>query len=56
MSLSLLAVVVLILLGAGYVLYGTFIARQYRLDDARETPAARVNDGVDFVPTRPSYL
>ncbi|MEW5740277.1 MAG: carbon starvation CstA family protein [Myxococcota bacterium] len=56
MSLALLAVSVLVLLGLGYRFYGGFVARQYALDDARTTPAERVNDGVDFVPTRPFYL
>jgi carbon starvation protein len=56
MSLTALALGVLALLAIGYVLYGSFIARQYRLDDDRATPAAERNDGVDFVPTRPFYL
>ena len=56
MSLPLLAVAVLVLLALGYRFYGTFIARQYALDDSATTPATRVNDGVDFVPTRPFYL
>lgn len=56
MSLALLAVSVLVVLGLGYRLYGGFVARQYALDDGRVTPAERVNDGVDFVPTRPFYL
>src|SRR5687767_9418525 len=56
MSLPLLAVAVLVLLALGYRFYGTFIARQYALDDSAATPATRVNDGVDFVPTRPFYL
>lgn len=56
MSLSLLTISVLVVLAAGYLLYGTFIARQYRLDDGADTPATKKNDGVDFVPTRPFYL
>lgn len=56
MSLVTLALVVIAVLAAGYVGYGTLIARQYRLDDARLTPAAQRNDGVDFVPARPFYL
>jgi carbon starvation protein len=56
MSLLLLAILVVPLLALGYALYGSFIARQYRLDDRRATPAAVRNDGVDFVPTRPFYL
>jgi len=55
-SLPLLAVLFLAVLVAGYTLYGRLIARQYRLDDAAVTPAVALNDGVDFVPTRPFYL
>ncbi len=46
----------LLLLGLGYVLYGSFVARQYALDPNAQTPARRLQDGVDFVPTRPFYL
>lgn len=56
MSLLLLSLLVIALLTAGYLLYGSFIARQYNLDDANATPATVRNDGVDFVPTRPFYL
>ncbi len=56
MSLALLAVVVMSVLALGYRFYGGFVARQYALDDATRTPAERLNDGVDFVPTRPFYL
>lgn len=56
MSLALLAVVVLLLLGLGYRLYGGFVSRQYALNDGAPTPAERLEDGVDFVPTRPFYL
>lgn len=56
MSLPLLAVLVLGVLAAGYALYGRLIAAQYRLDDAKRTPAEELHDGVDFVPTQPFYL
>ena len=56
MTLSVIALVVIVVLSAGYVLYGTFIARQYRLDPNATTPATAKNDGVDFIPTRPFYL
>jgi carbon starvation protein len=56
MSLPLLALVVMAALAAGYALYGRFIAKQYALDDAAPTPAEKVNDGQDFVPTKPFYL
>jgi carbon starvation protein len=32
------------------------VARQFVLDDARTTPAHELNDGVDYIPTRPFYL
>lgn len=54
--LTALAIVFLIWLVFGYFSYGKWIARQFRLDDARETPANAVNDGQDFVPTKPFYL
>ncbi|HYH85654.1 MAG TPA: carbon starvation CstA family protein [Pyrinomonadaceae bacterium] len=56
MSLTLLAVGFLLVLVAAYHLYGSWVARQFALDDARPTPAHEVNDGVDFVPTKPFYL
>ena len=56
MSLALLALGFSILLLAAYRLYGGWVARQFAVDDARATPARTVNDGTDFVPTRPFYL
>ena len=56
MSLALLALVFIGLLTAGYFAYGGWVARQFALDDARPTPARRLEDGVDYVPTRPFYL
>ena len=54
--LAALAIVFLAWLVFGYFAYGRWIAKQFRLDDSRETPANVVNDGKDFVPTRPFYL
>jgi len=56
MSLALLAAIVLLVLIAGYTLYGRFIGRLIGLDPARPTPAATVNDGIDFVPAPRFYL
>jgi carbon starvation protein len=56
MSLTLLALGFVVLLVTAYKLYGDWIARQFVLDDTRQTPANAVNDGVDYVPTRPFYL
>jgi carbon starvation protein len=55
-SLTLIAVSFLVLMVAGYSLYGRWVARQFDLDDARVTPAHRLNDGIDFVPAKPFYL
>ena len=54
--LAALAIVFLFWLVVGYLAYGRWIARQFKLDDTRETPANKINDGEDFVPTRPFYL
>ncbi|HLM59595.1 MAG TPA: carbon starvation CstA family protein [Pyrinomonadaceae bacterium] len=54
--LPLLAVVFLVWLVFGYFAYGRWIAKQFRLDDERETPANKINDGDDFIPTKPFYL
>ena len=56
MSLTLIAVGFVLLLTTAYYLYGGWVSRQFQLDDSRTTPANLVNDGVDFVPTRPFYL
>lgn len=56
MGLTVLALSFVVLLVAAYFVYGGWVARQFALDDARATPANLINDGVDFVPTRPFYL
>ena len=47
--------VLVYLLGA-LVCYGRLIARLAGEDRKRPTPATEINDGPDFVPTRPSVL
>lgn len=39
-----------------YRFYGSFIARAIGLEENRATPAVEINDGKDYVPTRPSIL
>lgn len=56
MNLTLLALAFLALLVVAYHLYGSWVARQYVIDDRHSTPAHKLNDGVDYVPTRPFYL
>jgi len=55
-ALTVVVVAMGVLYGA-YKFYGNFLAHKVlRLDDARTTPAVAQNDGLDFVPTRPSVL
>ncbi|MBI2891388.1 MAG: carbon starvation protein A [Nitrospirae bacterium] len=56
MTLPVFALGMVAVLVLGYSLYGRFIARRLALDDAHATPAVQLNDGMDFVPTRPFYL
>lgn len=54
--LTLLAVIFLLWLVLGYFGYGRWIAKQFQLDDRRETPAHALRDDEDYVPTQPFYL
>jgi carbon starvation protein len=56
MSLPLLALSFLIILFLAYRLYGSWVARQFAIDDAHRTPAHKKSDGIDFVPTPRFYL
>ncbi|MBI4422442.1 MAG: carbon starvation protein A [Elusimicrobia bacterium] len=40
----------------GFWLYGRWLARAFGLSADAETPARRIDDGQDFVPTRPAVL
>ena len=54
--LTILAALFLVWLVLGYFGYGRWIAKQFVLDDRRATPAHALEDGEDYVPTRPFYL
>lgn len=41
---------------AGFVFYGSYLAKVFALDPARTTPAVSLNDGHDYVPIRPIIL
>ncbi|MDR1411793.1 MAG: carbon starvation protein A, partial [Spirochaetaceae bacterium] len=45
--------VVLIL---AYLVYGRWLAKKWGIDPKRQTPAYEFEDGVDYVPTRPSVV
>jgi carbon starvation protein len=56
--MNLLAVVLLsaALLLTAYRIYGTVLARLFRLDPDAETPAVALKDGVDYDPIAPKFL
>ena len=56
MNLTILALSFIGVLAFAYFTYGSWVAKQFRIDDSRKTPAHTKNDGVDYVPTRPFYL
>ena len=56
MNIALILVVTLGLFYLGYRFYASWIARQFDEDRNRKTPAVEINDGVDYVPTRPTVL
>ena len=45
-----------IFFGVAYRLYGRFIEKMFGVDYGRQTPAVSKNDGVDYVPARPTVL
>ena len=48
--ITLIAIVVLV---AGYIFYGGWLAKQWGIDAKRPTPAHTMEDGVDYVPAKP---
>jgi carbon starvation protein len=56
MNIGLLLLLTLAALFLGYRFYGRFVARRVGIDPDRATPAVAVNDGVDYVPTKPLVL
>jgi carbon starvation protein len=44
------------LLFAGYVFYGSYLAKQWGIDAAKKTPAFTKADGVDYVAAKPAVL
>jgi carbon starvation protein len=56
MQLTLIAVAFLALIVLAYRWYGSWISRLMGLDATAITPAHELNDGVDYVPTKPFYL
>ena len=56
MSAILILAIAIVVLALGYVFYGGWLAKQWGVDPARETPAHTSYDGKDFVPANPAVL
>ncbi len=41
---------------AGYVLYASWLSKQWGVDESKPTPAITMQDGVDYVPTKTPVL
>lgn len=52
MNSALIGIGALIILAAAHKLYGGLIARIWKIDPARKTPAHILYDGIDYVPAR----
>lgn len=40
----------------GYIAYGGWLAKQWGVDDSRQTPAHELEDGMDYVPAKAPVL
>ncbi|MBP5403427.1 MAG: carbon starvation protein A [Treponema sp.] len=56
MTALLIIIAAVILLIAGYVFYGSWLARQWGIDPTRKTPAYEKEDGVDYCAAKPAVL
>ena len=56
MTALLIIIAALVLLFAGYVFYGAYLAKQWGIDPKKSTPANFMPDGVAYVETKPAVL
>ncbi len=56
MTALLIILAAIVLLLAGYIFYGSWLAKQWGIDPTRKTPANEKTDGVDYVPAKPAVL
>ncbi len=56
MNAMLVVIVGIIILIAGYVFYGGWLAKQWGVDDTKVTPAHELEDGMDYVPAKAPVL
>ena len=51
-----IVIISIIVFIVAYITYGSWLAKQWGIDPTRKTPAHEMNDGVDYVPTKPAVL
>ena len=56
MTALLIIIAAVALLVIGYIVYGSWLAKQWGIDPTRKTPANEKTDGVDYVPAKPAVL
>ena len=56
MNAALILIIAIAILGAGYVFYGGWLARQWGIDPKRPTPSHELEDGMDYVPAKAPVL
>ncbi len=56
MNIGLIALMVMAIFLLAYRVYGRFLRNAFGLDNSRDTPAKLMNDGVDFVPIKTTFL
>lgn len=49
-------IVAAVFLSAAYIVYGRFLERKWGIDPNKKTPAYEFEDGVDYVPAKPSVV
>ena len=56
MTALLIIIAAIALLFIGYVVYGSWLAKQWGIDPSKKTPAYEKADGVDYVAAKPAVL
>lgn len=56
MSGVLILLIGIVCLSLGYLFYGRWLEKTWGVDPSRPTPAVEINDGVDYVPTKPQVV
>lgn len=49
-------IISILILAIGYLFYGRFLSKAFKLNDANITPACQINDGIDYVPAKAELL